>query len=41
MLVTQNNKGIMMDITTIDNMWGVAYDVIREKASQPELREIL
>ena len=40
-LVTQNNKGIMMDITTIDNMWGVAYDVIREKASQPELREIL
>ena len=32
---------IMMDITVIDNMLGVAYDVIREKASQPELRETL
>lgn len=40
-LVTQNNKGIMMDIITRDNMWGVAYDVIREKASRPELRETL
>ena len=40
-LVTKNNKGIMMDITVRDNMLGVAYDVIREKASQPELRETL